>query len=285
MYALALAGEFGLDAYFAFLKSYRSEDSYLPLAGMAANLFHAYLTAGGETSARMAAWGASWLGHVLDRIGCAPQAEEDQTTAILRDQILFDAVQYGCREAEAFALERFEELRKGGTVHPDILRSVLQTGAWQGDIRDFNWFDRRFQKCESEHERMTVLAALGCFRGRREIERVLDYVLSVVPPRNKFIPVVALAANPSAAAMLWDWYVQHLPQIEQFHPMLYERVIAAIVPAAGMERPDDVRGFFTEYMQKTGKARDVIRLSLERMEINCRLRRRCSLDTVGMFPL
>jgi tricorn protease interacting factor F2/3 len=285
LYAVALAGELGLDDYFAFLKSYRSEDSYLPLASIAANLAHAYWVAGGETSARLAASAAPWLGEVLARIGCAPHAEEDQTTAILRDQILFDAVQYGCREAEAFALERFEELRKGGTVHPDILRSVLQTGAWQGDRREFNWFDRRFQKCESEHERMTVLAALGCFRGRREIEKVLDYVLNVVPPRNKFIPVVALAANPSAAAILWDWYVQHLPQIEQFHPMLYERVIAAIVPAAGMERPDEVRGFFAEYMQKTAKARDVIRLSLERMEINCRFRRRCSLDTVGMFPL
>jgi len=285
LYAVVLAGELGLDDYVAFLKSYRSEDSYLPLASIAANLAHAYWVAGGETSARLAASAAPWLGEVLARIGCAPHAEEDQTTAILRDQILFDAVQYGCREAEAFALERFEELRKGGTVHPDILRSVLQTGAWQGDRREFNWFDRRFQKCESEHERMTVLAALGCFRGRREIEKVLDYVLNVVPPRNKFIPVVALAANPSAAAILWDWYVQHLPQIEQFHPMLYERVIAAIVPAAGMERPDEVRGFFAEYMQKTAKARDVIRLSLERMEINCRFRRRCSLDTVGMFPL
>jgi tricorn protease interacting factor F2/3 len=161
-------------------------------------------------------------------------------------------------------------------VHPDILRSVLQTGAWRGDGRDFSWFDQRFQKCESEHERMTVLAALGCFRGQREIEKVLDYVLAEVPPRNKFIPVVALAANPSAAAILWKWYVSRLPQIEQFHPMLYERVIAAIVPAAGMERPDEVRGFFAEYVKKTGKARDVIRLSLERMEINCGMRRRCN---------
>jgi tricorn protease interacting factor F2/3 len=69
--------------------------------------------------------------------------------------------------------------------------------------------------------------------------------------------------------------VARLLQIEQFHPMLYERVIAAIVPAAGLEHPDEVRGFFTEYMQKNGKARDVIRLSLERMEIHCRMRQRC----------
>jgi tricorn protease interacting factor F2/3 len=218
----------------------------------------------------------AWLGEVLNRIGCLPRTEEDQTTTILRDQILFDAVQYGNREVEAFAIERFEDLRQGRTVPPDILRSVLQTGAWHGDGRVFSWFDRRFQRCESEHERMILLSALGCFRRRKEIEKVLDYVLTAVPPRNSFIPVVALAANPSAASILWDWYVNRLPQIEQFHPMLYERVVAAILPAAGIERPDDVRGFFAEYMQKSGKARDVIRLSLERLEINCRMRQRCN---------
>jgi tricorn protease interacting factor F2/3 len=272
LYALAVAGDASLDDYLEFLEHYRREDGYLPLASIAANLSHAHLTVGPGAAARIAALAGSWLGEVLDRIGYSPRADEDQTTAILRDQILFDAARYGCREAEAFALERFEELRRGGTVHPDILRSVLQTGAWQGGIRVFNWFDRRFQKSASEHERMTILSALGSFRGRGEIEKVLDYLLTTVPPRNKFIPVVALAANPLAASVLWDWYVSRLPQIEQFHPMLYERVIAAIVPAAGIERPAEVLGFFSNYQRKTDRAKEVIRLSLERLEINRRMR-------------
>jgi tricorn protease interacting factor F2/3 len=277
LYALAVAGDVGLGGYLAFLEHYRGEDRYLPLASIAANLAHAHGIVGREAAERIASMAGPWLGEVLDRIGCLPRAEEDHTTAILRDQILFDAVQYGCREAEAFGADRFAELRQGGTVHPDILRSVLQIGAWQGDGRVFSWFDRRLQKCESEHERMVLLAALGCFRNPKIIAQVLDYVLAAVPPRNKFIPVVALAANPSAASILWDWYVGHLAEIEQFHPMLYERVVAAIVPAAGIERPEAVRGFFTEYLQqKPDKAREVIRLSLERMEIHCRMRQRCS---------
>jgi hypothetical protein len=54
--------------------------------------------------------------------------------------------------------------------------------------------------------------------------------------------------------------------------MLYERVIAAIVPTAGMERPQEVKAFFDDYMQKTDKAADVIKLSLEKLEINLRMR-------------
>jgi tricorn protease interacting factor F2/3 len=84
--------------------------------------------------------------------------------------------------------------------------------------------------------------------------------------------VVAMCANPSAIPLMWDWYVAHLEQIEQFHPMLYERVVAAIIPSAGIERAAEVKIFFDDYLQQKEKARDVIRLSLERLEINLRMR-------------
>jgi hypothetical protein len=54
--------------------------------------------------------------------------------------------------------------------------------------------------------------------------------------------------------------------------MFYERVVAAIVPVAGMDNSEAVKQFFEEYMQKTEKAKDVIKLSLERLEINMRMR-------------
>jgi hypothetical protein len=54
--------------------------------------------------------------------------------------------------------------------------------------------------------------------------------------------------------------------------MLYERVIAAIIPTAGLDRKQEVKGFFEDYMQNTDKATDVIKLSLERLEINLRMR-------------
>ncbi len=81
-----------------------------------------------------------------------------------------------------------------------------------------------------------------------------------------------MSANPFAIPLMWDWYVAHLEEIEQFHPMLYERVVAAIIPVAGIEKADEVRAFFDDYMRKKDKARDVIKLSLEKLEINLRMR-------------
>jgi hypothetical protein len=41
---------------------------------------------------------------------------------------------------------------------------------------------------------------------------------------------------------------------------------------AGMDNPKEVKKFFEEYMQKTDQAKDVIKLSLEKLEINLRMR-------------
>ena len=87
---------------------------------------------------------------------------------------------------------------------------------------------------ESEHERMTILSALGCFRGRPEIETVLDYVLTSVPPRNRFIPVVAFAANEAAAGPALGLVRGPAGRAsKQFHPMLYERVDRGRHPRGG----------------------------------------------------
>ncbi|MGD8666727.1 MAG: ERAP1-like C-terminal domain-containing protein, partial [Desulfobacterales bacterium] len=168
--------------------------------------------------------------------------------------------------------KQFADWMKGKRVHPDIMKSVLQIAAFTGDQQTFACLDERFVQSQVEHERMNILVALGCFKEKKPLENALQYILDTVPGRNKFVPVVAMAANPHAIALLWDWYVSNLEQIEQFHPMLYERVVASIVPVAGMDHPQTVKDFFADYMQKTDKASDVIKLSLEKLDINLRMR-------------
>jgi len=83
---------------------------------------------------------------------------------------------------------------------------------------------------------------------------------------------MALAENPLAADFLWQWYRDNLDQMEQIHPMIYERVLAAVISAAGLGAPDVVEQFFTAYMEKNTQTKDVISLSLERLKISLRMR-------------
>ena len=161
---------------------------------------------------------------------------------------------------------------RGEKVHQDIMTSVMRVGAWHGDTEVFDWLDKRFKSSDSEAERMNILAALGSFSEKDLIEKVLDYILSEVPDRNKFVPIAHMAANPRAIPSMWGWFVAHLKELEKFHPMHYESVIGSIVPVGGIGKEEEVRDFFDGYLGKTKKAKDVIKLSLERLVINSRMR-------------
>jgi tricorn protease interacting factor F2/3 len=272
LFALVKCCRAALDDYFNFLACYDNENAYLPLTSIASNLYSVFGIIKENRKKTITALAIPWYEKILNAIGYDPNENEKHTLSILRDQLIWDASLYGSEKAAAFALDKFQTLMNGGAVHADIRKSVTQVGALNGGNDAFDWLDQQFHSSRIEHERINILIALGCFKNTELIKKSQQYVLDTVPARNKFIPVVAMASNPHAVPLMWDWYVSNLQQIEQFHPMLYERVIGAIIPVAGIQRTEEVKAFFKDYMQKTDKAKDVIKLSLEKLEINLRLR-------------
>ncbi len=180
---------------------------------------------------------------------------------------------YGSEDAAGFARSKFSSLQGGEGIHPDIMKSVMQVGALNGTDETFTWLVQRFKSSESEHERINILTALGSFSQKSLIEKTQKYILRGVPDRNKFIPIVYLASNPHAIPSMWEWYVSHVPTLEQLHPVHYERIIEAIVPTCGIGKEQQVRAFFEDYMRQRDKAEDVIELALEKLEVNSRMGR------------
>jgi len=273
LYALVKRGDVPMDRYLDFLSNYRDEDAFLPLESIVRNLFQAFLVMDGDRRDRIASVGRSLIERVLDRIGFEPGAEEKRTLSLLRDRIIWPAVLYGSGDVEKWAVDRFERLIHGQTIHPDLRKSVMQVGALRAGGGTFDWFEQALQSSESEHDRINLLTGMGCAADTRLITRVQQYTLDKVPYRNKFVPIASLASNPHAMPHMWDWFVAHLEQIEKFHPMHYERVIAMVVPSGGLGREDDVRAFLEQYAKEKDKVGDVIRLSLEKLEIFSRMRR------------
>jgi tricorn protease interacting factor F2/3 len=273
VYAMVKRGDAGIDEYLDFLSYYSDENASLPLSSIAANLHHAFVVLEGSSRDKVATVGRTLFEKVLGAVGYEPGQEERHTTSTLRDQILWQAVRYGSIKAEEFCMSQFGCLLKEQKVHPDIQKSVMQVGASCGGREAFEWFLAKIKSSESEHERLNMLVAMGCFKDRGILERVKRYVLEEVPERNKFIPVGVMSENHAAIPDLWDWYQANLQTIERFHPVLYERVIAALVPICGLGREEEVRTFFQGHLKKQEKLTDVVKLSLERLEIHSRMRR------------
>jgi len=268
LYALLKKGNVSADEYLTFLDNYSQEDAFLPLVGIVQNLYQLYLIMKGRHKELIASTGKRLLEQALAKIGYTPEPEEAHITSITRDQILLSALMYGVEEAAHFAERKLRELLKGSFSHPDVMKSILQMGAFLGGQEIFDWLDNRFHASESEHERMNILTAFGSFKDKYFIEKAQTFILEKVPPRNKFIPISALGANPSALPFLWQWYITNLEELEQLHPIHYERVIAAIVPYGGLGNEEEVKSFFNDYLIRKESAKDVVRLSLEKLEIN-----------------
>jgi len=272
LFALVMSGDVSMEDYLRFIENYQSEDAFLPLSSIAGNLLHAYLVLNNGLKQRVATLGKSFLEAALERFGYEPAAGEPHTRSVLRDRIIGHALLYGSKKAEAFAQNQVRLLRAGQTVHPDIQKSMMQAAAQIEGENAYEWFVDRFKKAESEHERMNVLIALGCFKERKTLEKALRFTFDAVPARNKFIPIASAAANPNAQSYMWEWYLAHREELETFHPLLYERVIDAIIPVCGLGAPDDVKTFFTGYIDEHAYLKDTVRMSLERLEVNVRLR-------------
>ncbi len=273
LYALVRKGDAPVDEYLEFLSNYENEDAFLPLISIAGNVFHAYLVLKGAQRRKVASVGKSLLEKVLSNIGYEPRRDETPTTSILRDNIITHAVMYGSEDAAWFARSKFSSLQGGEGIHPDIMKSIMRVGALNGTDETFTWLVQRFESSENEHERINILAALGGFSQKTLIEKTQEYILRGVPDRNKFIPIAYLASNPHAIPSMWEWYVSHVPTLEQLHPVHYERIIEAIVPTCGIGKEQEVRAFFEDYMRQKDKAEDVIELALERLQVNSRMGR------------
>ena len=281
LFAMVRAGLATMHAYLALLDSYDSETSDLSLSSIDANLFAASLVLEDTWQSCIARTGCSIIHKTLKRIGNEPRAGEPQTTSMLREQILWHAALYGDKNALQFTAAQFEAFATNGSIHPDLARSIMQAGVYQGGEKAFRFLCQRLENTDSEHERMNILMALGSQKNPDLIRETCDYTLNEVPDRNRFIPLVSLCLNPHAIPLMWDWFLEHVQELESFHPLLYERVIAGIVPIAGMKNPETVHDFFMAYMEKNPQTVDVVKLSLEKLEINLAMRAAAGRATGG----
>jgi len=273
LFAMARGGRVAPSRYLDFLDAYSEEIAFLPVIGIAGNLHLMYLVANGSLREQTAEAGRRFLEKVLDRIGYDPKEGEENTIRLLRDGILFRALMFGSDPVRVWGSKKFQTLLEGGGIHPDIMQSVFKMGAWLRPGDAFEWFSAHLKTSESEHERMNILMGMGCFSDEAVIRGALAHALDHVPQRNRHLPVVCCAANPVAQPFLWDWFLSNISRLEAFHPLLFERVIDALVPVCGLGREASVRDFFAEYLSKKKLGAATIRIALEFLMVNKKMRK------------
>lgn len=274
MYSFVRSGDYSVDDYLDFLEYYQTEDDYLPLIAMSSNLVHIYKVVESRRE-RVSGIGFNAFSEVLKNIGYEPKEGESNKTSNLRSALLMSSFLFNDEGVAAFGLQKFEEYMNGEKVNPDILASTMRIGLTQKP-EAFTWLTNKHEDAEtSEPEKINILAALGHIEEEDLLKNVFEYTLEKVPDRNKIYPVMFLGQNIKAAdsGLMWKWYQENIKKLEKLHPMHYERVITSVIGLGGLERYDEMKDFFTKYMDEHPDARDTIKMTLERLEINLKLRK------------
>jgi tricorn protease interacting factor F2/3 len=274
LFALVKAGHASMSTFLDLVENGGDERDYLPLSSLDSHLFEAFLVLRGDIRGRTARVAERLTNAFLDAAGLQPMAEEPQTTSMLRDQVLVHGALIGNLKVLDFLLDQFKAFTSGATVAADIFRGVMTAGAAAGGQAAWKVMIDRFESSPVEHERMILAGALGAFDQWPLLEKALDYALEKVPDRIRFLPLTAASGNPAVTERLWPWFEDHLARIEKMHPLLFERVVAAFVPGPGLRDPDRTRTFCADLAQRRPAVKDVIALSLERLEVNAGFRRR-----------
>jgi aminopeptidase N len=272
LYELAKNGAEPFQRFLDLVSACTSESEFLPLLGMSENLFEAFHLASPTARDGIRDVAGRLVARALQAIGTAPGPDAPQPLATLRDQLVWQAVCYGDDAVRQATAARFQELRDGGDVHPDLMRSTLQAGAAAGDDRTLDWFIQRLSTSESEHHRMDLVTAMGAFSDAGILEKALAYGVTDVPDRIRFLMVAAAAVNPAGDGVLWQWFQDQRSLLEKGHPLLYERMLISVILGAGLTRPETVRAFFLSYREENGTPTDAIDLALGKLEVNVRFR-------------
>ncbi|MBN1700094.1 MAG: M1 family metallopeptidase [Spirochaetales bacterium] len=267
LFAMVLSCEKSFTEYLEFLRFYREESAYLPLMSISSNLMVSYLILTESSRERIRETGRSLFESVLGHIGFQPEDNERFTTSILRDTLLYDAAFYGSEAASDFCLKKFQQLTGGIPLHADIFRSVIKAAVLLTPEKSIPWMKERFMSSESEHERLQILSAISCVSDEGIARDILGFILDNVPSRNKYIPINGMIMNPVTASFMWDWFIEHNKTLQSFHPIHYERILAALIPISGLSSEKEITAYFETHMEENEAARDTIKLSLEKLKI------------------
>ena len=213
---------------------------------------------------------------LLDRTGFDPVEDEEIQTAALRSAALWNASLFGSQKSIDFALEQYDRLLKTGEkIHVDINGTVHRVVAWSRP-ESFEEMAARFEKTDSEQERMILAAALGSVNFSR-LDDAVRFALDKIPPRLTFVPFRVMAGIPELGPSLWDMFLQNREKLEELPEFHYESILIGIITSGGLHHAEDVKRFFKHYSPEKLHAylpylRQTLDMALEILDSHLRLR-------------
>jgi aminopeptidase N len=266
--AFVLSGEYSVDEFIGFLLDYYpGERSYLPLSGIGVALrtLWRYLPAAGREF--ISETGRKIFEPVYEEIGIAPSDDEAYLNVLLRDEVVWSLLLYGSPSVKDELQNRFRGFLAGESVEADLLQSSLCAGTMSDDTV----FDELCGVIEDSKKPMALKVsayeAIGWFQSPEVLSRVLAYTDESIEAQNRIYVYRAIADNPAADELLYDWLKKNLPSLETAHPYLSSVVLAAFIPFCEIDEEAKLDVLLRVYSNAGPSLSGVISMARERRRV------------------
>lgn len=265
MFELCLNGKVGLEQYLDFTEAYSNEDNYLVLGSLYSSIRAIHFIFSQEDF-----WPRIWgnfrsrrkpFSRILEKLGWEPMTGESPTDALLREL----AIRYmGFVEDEAVvkkAAEYFEKYAKNKIkLNPDIRSPVFNIVAANGNEKTYNEFMNLYNKTQSPEEKRAILIALGNFKDKRLLERVLGFAISgKVRTQDTFFIFGSVASNPLSRTFLFDFSRKNWKKLKSYEKSgrIFMYMVESMITAyVDKEMQRDLKKFFSSHPVKYKMALD-----------------------------
>lgn len=239
--------------------------------------------AGAATTVRFREWMVDRFAPQLEALGWDAAPDEPDDTRLRRAVLLGllgDLAEYEPVVAEAD--RRFPRwLANRASLEPNLADAVATMAARVGDGARFDALLSAAGRAATPQERRRFLMALGDFRGRAEVDRMLGLVLTdAVQTQDVVILLGRALANRDARERTWAFVKRRWSALQKrLPPMLATRLVEATPNLQTPAHRRDVAEFFRAHPLPT--ARRALAQALERFDLNTAIRRRAAPALAG----
>ncbi|MDO8269827.1 MAG: M1 family metallopeptidase [Candidatus Levybacteria bacterium] len=275
-FALVESGEMTTDQAFAFLTSYKNEESYIVWAEIVTHLL-GFLNLLHTTSMEepFREFGREILGEIVNKVGWTKKKGEEHEQTLLRSTVIYALGTFGSKKIIDHANKIFTGVSNGSKIDSDLRSIVYSLVAENGGEKEYLKFKEIYENSKAEEEKDRALRALASFKNPALLKKTLTLGFSIdVRAQDAFKVIYLVCANPLGIDIAWGYVKENWAEIcERFAGgHLFARFISPFAKFKTFEHAKDLETFFKNN-QAEGIDRTVAQ-TLEKIRSNADLVRR-----------
>ena len=209
---------------------------------------------------------------IAEKMGWDPDSDEDDLAPMLRSLALAGVARYQDKGTIEEAKQRFELLvANPQSVNPDLRNVVCTIAAKNGNIGTHRALLRLYRNAELKEEQLCYLNAMGSFRSKTILQKVLEFSLSKdVRHENSASVIVSVAQNPEGRDLAWEFFKDNHEKLHEIFGQsmfMLARIMEGVISGfTTQEKKEEIEAFFDDH--PFPEASMAIAQSLERITVN-----------------